>query len=237
MADNDALWPSAAVFDCDGLLVDSTHCWHDAYAVLAEEMGGSIAEVDLPALAGASVRGAATLLAADLGAAVAESRLRQLLRDSFVASPPRPMGGAQALVRACAARGPVGVASNAPLDILDTVLAGLGLSEVIDAVVSAEQTPAEKPAPDVYLEACRQLDVHPSDAIAFEDSPLGAEAARAAGLFLVAVPSSREMAIEADLTVRSLADRRLLEYLKLDAADGPVVSREGQLSEAETSSP
>jgi HAD superfamily hydrolase (TIGR01509 family) len=211
-------WPRAAVFDCDGLLVDSTHCWHDAYAELARARGRSLADLDLAALAGASVAEATAQLCRDLACPLDERELRALLHESFAARPPRAMAGSRALVAALAQRVPVGVASNAPLDILHAVLEDLELRGMMEAVVSAEDTAAEKPAPDVYLEACRRLDVCPSDAIAFEDSPLGARAARDAGLFVIAVPSAPGMLIDADLTVARLDDPELLGYLRLAGA-------------------
>jgi HAD superfamily hydrolase (TIGR01509 family) len=211
-------WPRAAVFDCDGLLVDSARCWEDAYAELARTLDGALTELDASELAGASVAGAAAHLTRTLGTAVDEGELRRLLHESFVARPPRAMAGARALVGALAARVPVAVASNAPLDIVDGVLVDLELRGALRAVVSAEETAADKPAPDVYLEACRRLGVCPSDAVAFEDSALGARAARAAGMVVIAVPSIPGLRIDADLTVARLDDPRLLAYLGLGLA-------------------
>src|SRR6185312_12674700 len=91
-------WPQAAVFDCDGLLADSEACWHRAYARLAAAHGRSFDDLDLRALAGASVAGAAASIARALHAPVDERRLRRLLHDSFTAFPPPAMAGARALV-------------------------------------------------------------------------------------------------------------------------------------------
>jgi beta-phosphoglucomutase-like phosphatase (HAD superfamily) len=89
------------------------------------------------------------------------------------------------------------------------------LAPYLSAVVSAEQTHAHKPRPDVYLEACRKLAVDPSDAIALEDSAIGAAAARAAGLLVIVIPSSPDARIEADLTVARLDDPRVLDVFGL----------------------
>ncbi|MBV8064351.1 MAG: HAD-IA family hydrolase [Actinobacteria bacterium] len=79
-----------------------------------------------------------------------------------------------------------------------------------DAIVAANHDVARaKPRPDLYLEACGILGVQPSEAIAFEDSPNGVRAARAAGIFCVAVPNDVTRALgldEADLVLDSLAD-------------------------------
>jgi HAD superfamily hydrolase (TIGR01509 family) len=211
-----ARWPRAAVFDCDGLLVDSGACWEDAYAEVAGTRGRSLADVELSALAGASIGRAARQLTRDLGSVVDPQELHRVLRARFAAAPPPLLPGAGALVEGLAAHIPTAVASNAPLDVVVGVLERLGLRDRFRAVVSAEDAAADKPAPDVYLEACRRVGVCPSDAVAFEDSPVGARAARAAGLVVIAVPSTAAMRMDADLTVGRLDDPRLLEYLGLD---------------------
>jgi beta-phosphoglucomutase-like phosphatase (HAD superfamily) len=98
-----------------------------------------------------------------------------------------------------------------------SVLDQLAVEHHFSAVVSAEEIDAHKPAPDVYVEACGRLGVAPSDAIAFEDSWIGARAARAAGLMVIAVPSAPGMRIDADLTVGRLDDSLLLGFLGLAA--------------------
>jgi len=210
-------WPRGAVFDCDGLLVDSASCWEQAYEQVARSVGHSLAHVDLAALAGASVGGAAAALGVQLGRPVDPAVLRSALGDAFAAARLVALPGAGALVRALAEEIPLAVASNAPAAIVAQVLERLELAGAFAAVVSAEQTAAHKPAPDVYLEACRCLRVEPADAIALEDSALGARAAREAGLFVIAVPSSGRARVDGDLTVPRLDDPRLLGLLGVPA--------------------
>ena len=209
--------PLAAVFDCDGLLVESAHCWERAYARVAAARGRCLDDIGLERLLGASVAHAATLVSEDLGAPVSTGELRAALEESFAADPPEALPGACELVADLAALMPLGVASNGPLDIVLGVLDRLGVRELFAAIVSAEETARDKPDPDVYLEACRRLAVAPSDVVAFEDSALGARAARSAGLFVVVVPSVPGLAIDADLTVPSLGDARLRAFLGVDA--------------------
>jgi HAD superfamily hydrolase (TIGR01509 family) len=79
-----------------------------------------------------------------------------------------------------------------------------------DAIITAEHDPERaKPSPAMYLEALDVLDVAADEAIVFEDSPNGVRAAKAAGIFVVAVPNSvtRDYGLDdADLVVESLAD-------------------------------
>jgi HAD superfamily hydrolase (TIGR01509 family) len=202
-------WPRAAVFDCDGVLVDSRSCWEAAYGEIARTLGRSLADVDLDALAGASVAEAASQLSRDLGAPVSHASVRAALDRSFMALPPAALPGARSLTASLARLMPIAVASNAPRGLLDTALASTGLANRFTAIVSAEETPADKPAPDVYVEACRRLGVDPSDAVAFEDSPRGGASARAAGLMLIGVSATDGLRLEADLLVSSLRDTRL----------------------------
>jgi HAD superfamily hydrolase (TIGR01509 family) len=86
-----------------------------------------------------------------------------------------------------------------------------------DAIVAANHDVARaKPRPDLYLEACGLLAVSPAESIAFEDSPNGVRAARAAGIFCVAIPNAvtRDLGFdEADLVLDSLADMPPAELL------------------------
>jgi putative hydrolase of the HAD superfamily len=74
-----------------------------------------------------------------------------------------------------------------------------------------------KPNPDLFLEALKQLDLQKHEAIVFEDSPNGVQAAKTAGIFVVAVPNplTARLGVDgADLTVRSLADLSLPALLE-----------------------
>jgi len=81
-----------------------------------------------------------------------------------------------------------------------------------DAIYTADDDPARaKPSPTLYLEALQALGVDASEAVAFEDSPNGVRAAKAAGIFCIAVPNdvTRDLGLEeagADLVLDSLAD-------------------------------
>jgi HAD superfamily hydrolase (TIGR01509 family) len=89
--------------------------------------------------------------------------------------------------------------------------------ERLDAIVAANgDTERAKPQPDLYLDALDRLKLKPDEAIAFEDSPNGVTAAKAAGLICVAVPNpiTATLALDdADLVLESLADVSLPELL------------------------
>ncbi len=205
-----------AIFDCDGLLVDTQHCWEAAYRAAVDGSGVTVGAERFGALCeslnGASVGIAAERLSRGLGRKIPAAFLQRALEEAIAAAPLRPMAGAARLLAALEGWLPLAVASNAPAAVVDAALRSAGLRDHFSDVVSAEQVAAPKPDPAVYLEACRRLAVEPATAVAFEDSPLGATAARAAGLFLVAVPSEQSD-FDADVQATSLEDAKILEAL------------------------
>lgn len=209
-----------AIFDCDGLLVDTQHCWEAAYRAAVAEAGVALSSERFAALCeslnGASVGIAAERLGDVLGHEVPAGSLRRALEDAITAGPLRPLPGAEGLLAALSGRLPLAVASNAPAAVVDAALRGAGLRDHFAHVVSADEVASPKPDPAVYLEACRRLAVDPAVAVAFEDSSLGATAARAAGIFLVAVPSAQAEEFEAEIEASTLGDGRILDALGLD---------------------
>ncbi|MGI8713175.1 MAG: HAD family hydrolase [Solirubrobacteraceae bacterium] len=105
--------------------------------------------------------------------------------------PDHLMPGADALLAAAGARGlrTAIVSSNFRVNVLEH-LARAGCSFGFDALVTADGDPDRgKPNPTLYLEALARLALEPAQAVAFEDSPAGIAAAKAAGLWCVAVPN------------------------------------------------
>lgn len=134
------------------------------------------------------------------------------LVGEVIAGRAEPMPGAIELVRMLACRTPIGVASNSPRVILDIALRRAGLSDAFGAVIAADEVPTPKPAADLYLAACRLLGVDPTASVAFEDTVTGVAAARAAGMFVVGVPSLEPAGFPSDIVLTSLADDRLVVW-------------------------
>ena len=129
--------------------------------------------------------------------------MHDMVRREVAARP-----GAVELVSALRARAvPLGLASNSPRFLVDDAMATSGLTDAFDAIVSADDVPHPKPAPDIYLEVCRRLGVEPIDALALEDSVSGITAAKAAGLTCYAVPQFAETDVSAaDRVIASLTE-------------------------------
>ena len=125
------------------------------------------------------------------------------------------MPGAVALLDRLAGRSRLAVASNAPRAVLEAAIAGAGVRDRFEAAVSADDVPRPKPAPDIYLEACRRLGADPAASVALEDTATGLAAARAAGMRTIGVPSVSTAHLEADLVAGSLVDPAVLAALGL----------------------
>ena len=110
------------------------------------------------------------------------------------------------------------VASSSPHSWVDAHLARLSLSDRFEAVICADDVPPgrTKPYPDLFLKAIVTLQVQAKEAIVFEDSPNGIQAARAAGIFVVSVPNPLTALLKtdgADLSLGSLREMPLEELL------------------------
>jgi len=194
----------------DGLLLESEDSWTVAETELFARYGKSFGLDEKRALLGNAGDALGRILermleqpgrGLELGQEVLQLVLDQVAREGVA-----PMPGALELVTELRGRIPLAVASNSPRALVDLALERGGLAEGWDAVVCGDEVVELKPAPDVYLEACRQLGVRPADAVALEDSPTGVASARAAGLFVVGIPSVPGVALEADLVAQSLSD-------------------------------
>jgi HAD superfamily hydrolase (TIGR01509 family) len=130
------------------------------------------------------------------------------LEEIAAGAEPRP--GAVELLGELDGRWPIAVASNSPRSHLLAGLERTGLTGRFDVVIGVEDIAEPKPAPDLYLRACELLGVEPARSVALEDSPPGTAAARAAGLYVVGVPSVHGVELDADAVFDSLADRRVL---------------------------
>ena len=203
--------PRAVVFDCDGLLIDSEVRWAVAERRVVEGHGGAWLPELREQMVGGSGDHTAHCIARWVG--LPESAVPDLLHEVYTGYLAvlaelgvEPMQGAHSVVSAIAGRLPIAVASNTREETVRATLAASGLPAVFDLVFTPDQGRRAKPEPDVYLAACEALGVAPSEAVAFEDSPPGAAAARAAGMFVVAVPSDGIHRLEADLVLGSLLD-------------------------------
>jgi HAD superfamily hydrolase (TIGR01509 family) len=185
---------AAVVFDLDGVLVDSEPVWEQVRRGLVAERGGRWLPDAQRALMGMSTREWAAYLSRDLGVGLPPDQVAAVVIDRMAARYRERvplLDGAVAAVRRLAARWPLAVASSAPPALIETVLEAAGLRDRFAVVMSTEQVPRGKPAPDIYLAVAAGLGVAPPECAAVEDSSNGLRSAAAAGLHVIAVPQPR----------------------------------------------
>jgi HAD superfamily hydrolase (TIGR01509 family) len=211
----------ALLFDFDGTLVDTESVDLRTWQEVFEAHGVSV-PVDRFALRIGTLTGPDELdeldalldVPSDRNAVTAARNGREL--ELLELEPLRP-GVREYLDRARTLGLSVAIVSSASRSWIDDNLQRLGLVDGWAAVVCADgDTTRCKPSPALYVEALETLQVDASEAIAFEDSPNGIIAARAAGIFCVAFPNDVTSALdlsEADLLVESLEDVPLDDLL------------------------
>ncbi|HJS92766.1 MAG TPA: HAD family phosphatase [Solirubrobacteraceae bacterium] len=184
--------PEAVLFDQDGVLVDSEGAWDAARRAVVAENGGRWKDEATRAMMGMSAPEWSRYVRDELGVSLEPEEISDRVVARLLAGYSRDLPllpGAVDAVRRIAARWPVGLASSANREVIDAVLAGSGLAGVFGATVSGEEVARGKPAPDMYLEAARRLDVDPARSAAVEDSTNGLRSAAAAGMLVVALPN------------------------------------------------
>jgi HAD superfamily hydrolase (TIGR01509 family) len=184
--------PAVIVFDLDGVLVDSEQVWDEVRQAVVAKRGGRWRAEATRAMQGMSTPEWSAYLVGSLGAAGTPDDVGRAviaaMADRYRAEVPLLPGAVRA-VTALAVRWPLAVASSSPPDLIRAVLAAAGIADRFGAVVSSEEVPRGKPAPDVYLAAAGKLGADPVGCVAIEDSTNGLRAAAAAGMTVVAVPN------------------------------------------------
>jgi HAD superfamily hydrolase (TIGR01509 family) len=214
---------AAVIFDLDGVLVDSEPWWAESRRTVAAEHGGTWTPADEASVKGANSHEWSEAMRERLGLPLAAGAFEHEVVSAMVIRyrrglVPRIDAGVAA-VRRLASRYPLAIASSAHPEVLAAALDALRLAGVFRVVVSADEVAAGKPAPDVYLETARRLDVSPRSCLVIEDSPSGVRSARAAGMrvaWVGAVANESEgERLGASLVLPSLAalDRTMLDAL------------------------
>jgi beta-phosphoglucomutase len=183
--------PAALLFDFNGTLSDDEGIQCEIYQAIFAEAGKPLGKAEYFArLAGLSdpeiVR---TWLGEERPELVAErvSRYQARAADGSTVGP-----AAREAVRYASQRTQLGVVSGAARVEIESVLSAAGLAALVSLVVAAEDVPAGKPDPAGYIRALELLDRPSNEALAFEDSEAGVAAAKAAGLYCIALEGTVE---------------------------------------------
>ena len=203
----------SVVFDMDGVLVDTEHLWDEVREELTGEWGGRYTPEAQEAMMGMSSHEWSRYLHETVGLRESPETInaevvRRMLARYEVELPVVP-GAAEAVRRLGDDGYRLAVASSSNRELIDAVLRRLELAALFEATVSSEEVGRGKPAPDVYLEAARRLDVPASRCAAVEDSASGIRAAREAGMRVIAYPNrhyppAADVLASADVVIDSL---------------------------------
>jgi beta-phosphoglucomutase-like phosphatase (HAD superfamily) len=181
--------PQAIIFDCDGTLADTMPLHWRAWQVIARRHRFSLSESRFYSLGGVPAREILKVLRAEqrLGfdpLAVAHEKEAEYLP---LIAQVEPINTVVGVAREHFGRIPLAVASGGTRDIIEQVLEHLDIRHLFQAIVTSEDVTRQKPAPDIFLEAALRLGVPPQFCRAYEDTDLGMQAIRAAGMEAVDV--------------------------------------------------
>ncbi|ADP12464.1 2-deoxyglucose-6-phosphatase [Erwinia sp. Ejp617] len=206
----------AAIFDMDGLLIDSEPLWLQAELEVLDTLDIDLSHREaMPDTLGLRIDQVVSMWYETLpwqGPSLAEITQRITGRVLQLVEETRPLlPGVKQALQMCKDEGlRIGLASASPLPMLERVTEMFNLRDSFEVLVSAELLPYSKPHPQVYLDAARRLGVDPLQCVTLEDSFNGMIATKAARMRSIVIPDS---ALAAD-TRWSLADVKL-ESLEL----------------------
>ena len=181
----------AFIFDLDGTLADTMPAHFVAWTTVARKYGLSFPEARFYAMGGVPTTKIAALLIQEAGLSldpqVVSLEKEQAYFDSLAPEGIHAIGPVLELARRHRAEGPLAIASGGVRRVVMRSLEALGITDWFGAIVSAEDTARHKPDPDVFLEAARRLNADPASCTVYEDTDIGLEAARRAGMRAVDV--------------------------------------------------
>jgi len=184
----------AAIFDMDGLIIDSEPLWRLAERAAFARVGLELSDEDCRRTTGLRSdevvgfwfdrRPWSDIDPEDVVRDL-ESRVAELISTRG-----RVMPGVHRAIDLLHGAGlRLALASSSSHELIRVVLVALGLENTFEVVGSAADEAKGKPDPAVYLTTTRRLGIEPAECVAIEDSAAGVQAAHAAGLFVVAVPA------------------------------------------------
>jgi beta-phosphoglucomutase-like phosphatase (HAD superfamily) len=172
------------IFDCDGTLADTMPLHWRAWQVITARHRIHLPEDRFYALGGVPSRDILKMLSHEQGVpldafAVAHEKESEYLP---LIAQVEPINTVVGVARENYGKIPMAVASGGTRKIIEQVLEHLGIRNLFQAVVTSEDVVNQKPAPDIFLEAARLIGVPPRFCRAYEDTDLGMQAIRAAGM-------------------------------------------------------
>lgn len=181
--------PKGLIFDCDGTLADTMPLHWRAWQVITTRHKLRLPEERFYELGGVPSRDILKMLSKEQGVPIDHLAVAREKEAAYLPliGQVEPITTVVEIVRANHGKVPMAVASGGTRNIIEQVLKHLRIREFFDAIVTSEDVTNQKPAPDIFLEAARRIQVPPQFCRAFEDTDLGMMAIRAAGMEAVDV--------------------------------------------------
>ena len=176
---------AALIFDCDGTLADTMPAHFAAWSKVMTAAGIPFPEVRFYQLGGMPTSKIIPLMCEEAGLPIPDVHALTTEKEAAfleVIHAVRPLVPVLAVAESHRGKLPMAVASGGYRRVVSRTLEVIGVADWFGAVVCAEDTERHKPDPDVFLEAARRLGVEATRCVAFEDTELGLEAVRRAGM-------------------------------------------------------
>lgn len=190
-------WPqkdyAAYIFDCDGTLADTMPLHYRAWIRALRERGADFPEDLFYQWGGKPTMKIVEELNALFGYTLTPAEVTHIKEQYYleIIGETTPIEKVVEFARAQHGKAPLAVASGGHREIVIAALQALGILELFDTVVGAEDYEHGKPSPDPFLVAAKRLGISPEQCLVFEDTENGAKAAIAAGMDYVIVPDPR----------------------------------------------
>jgi len=183
----------AVIFDCDGTLVHSMPAHFEAWceALALHGAGGIFKEDVFYAMGGRPTKDIVVEINDEYGLKLDPERVAFAKREAFL----RKLGTLELIEEVAefaeSLRGkiPMAIATGGTRHVIEKTLQAVGVSDLFDEVVTADDVPIGKPAPDIFLRAAKLLGVSPLKCLVLEDAPAGVMAAQLAGMQVISVPA------------------------------------------------
>jgi beta-phosphoglucomutase len=199
-----------AIFDLDGVIVDTAKYHYLAWASLADELGFTFTEEDNERLKGVSRMRSLDILLEVGGLqfeeaeklAMAEKKNRLYVEYISKLEESELLPGVKEYLTGLRTHG-IGIALGSASKNAEFILNKLNITDLFDAVVDGNKVSLAKPDPEVFLIAGQELGLQPDDCVVFEDAEAGVQAGKAAGMKVVGI-GKPEVLKEADMVVKGL---------------------------------
>lgn len=174
----------AILFDCDGTLADTMPAHYRAWLAITRTHGLAFDEDRFYSLGGRPTRDIIATLASEAGVEVDVEHAAKVKETTFLEQLARieAIGPVVDVVRRLRGRVPMAVVTGGYHAVCQRILEHVRLADAFQTIVASEDTDRHKPDPDPFLEAARRLGARPERCVVWEDSDLGLEAARRAGM-------------------------------------------------------